>query len=313
MRVLIALGGNAMLRRGEALSFENQLANITSAAAQLARVAKKHDVILTHGNGPQVGLLALQAAAYTAVSPYPLDVLGAESQGMVGYLLEQALSNLLPPSRQVVSLITRVEVDANDSAFAHPTKPIGPMYSQQEAERLAKQNNWAVAADGPPDKNGFRRVVASPRPLRVLNLHALTSLVDSGALVIAAGGGGIPVVRGADGHSLKGVEAVIDKDLCSGVLAHELKADCLVIATDVAAVFVDWGKPQQRALKNVSPKTLAGMTFPAGSMAPKVDAACRFVEASGKRAVIGSLDQIEAMLSGSAGTQITMDGQDQPG
>ena len=152
MRVLIALGGNALLRRGEALSADNQLININLAAAQLARVAKKHDVILTHGNGPQVGLLALQAAAYTAIAPYPLDVLGAQTQGMLGYLLEQALANLLPPSRQVVSLITRVEVAADDSAFAHPTKPIGPMYTQQEAARLALQNKWAIAADGPPDR-----------------------------------------------------------------------------------------------------------------------------------------------------------------
>ncbi len=308
MRVLIALGGNAMLRRGEALSFENQLANITSAAAQLARVAKKHDVILTHGNGPQVGLLALQAAAYTAVSPYPLDVLGAESQGMVGYLLEQALSNLLPPSRQVVSLITRVEVDANDSAFAHPTKPIGPMYSQQEAERLAKQNNWAVAADGPPDKNGFRRVVASPRPLRVLNLHALTSLVDSGALVIAAGGGGIPVVRDAKTNACSGVEAVIDKDLTAALLAVALKADCLLIATDVEAVFTDWGQPSQKAIGRTTPAFLRSHSFASGSMAPKVEAACSFVSQSGQRAVIGSLEHIEAMMAGDAGTLVSLAG-----
>ena len=308
MRVLIALGGNAMLKRGEALSFENQLANITSAAAQLARVAKKHDVILTHGNGPQVGLLALQAAAYTDVAPYPLDVLGAESQGMVGYLLEQALSNLLPPSRQVVSLITRVEVDALDPAFAHPTKPIGPMYSQQEAERLAEQNNWAVAADGPPDKNGFRRVVASPRPRRVLNLHALTSLVDSGALVIAAGGGGIPVVRDAKTNACSGVEAVIDKDLTASLLAIALKADCLLIATDVEAVFMDWGQPSQKAIGRTTPAFLRSHTFASGSMAPKVEAACSFVTQTSQRSVIGSLDHIEAMMAGDAGTLVSLAG-----
>ena len=308
MRLVIALGGNALLRRGQPLTADNQLENIRRAAAQLARVAPNHELVLTHGNGPQVGLLALQSAAYTAVEAYPLDVLGAQTDGMIGYLLEQELANLLP-ARTVTTLLTRVEVDPNDLAFAKPTKPIGPVYTQDESKRVAAEKNWVMAPDG----NSFRRVVASPQPLRVLGLDPIRWLLEKGALVIAAGGGGIPVVRGADGHSLKGVEAVIDKDLCSGVLAHELKADCLVIATDVAAVFVDWGKPQQRALKNVSPKTLAGMTFPAGSMAPKVDAACRFVEASGKRAVIGSLDQIEAMLSGSAGTQITMDGQDQPG
>ena len=306
MRVLIALGGNALLRRGEALSADNQLHNINTAAAQLARVAKKHDVILTHGNGPQVGLLALQAAAYTAVAPYPLDVLGAESQGMVGYLLEQALANLLPPSRQVVSLITRVEVALDDNAFAHPTKPIGPMYTQQEAERLAMQNKWTIAADGPPDKGGFRRVVASPRPLRVLNIQALIALVNSGALVIAAGGGGIPVVREAANHTLAGVEAVIDKDLTAGLLAVALKVDCLLIATDVKAVFMDWGRASQYAIGRTTPAFLQSHAFASGSMAPKVEASCSFVNQSSKRAVIGSLENIEAMLAGDAGTQITL-------
>jgi len=307
MRVLIALGGNALLKRGEALSFENQLAHIKRAAVQLARIAEKHDVILTHGNGPQVGLLALQAAAYTALAPYPLDVLGAESQGMVGYLLEQALANLLPPDRQVVSLITRVEVDASDSAFSHPTKPIGPMYTQDEAKRLAKANNWVVAADGPPEKNGFRRVVPSPRPLRVLNLQALTTLVASGALVIAAGGGGIPVVQQSGSDAMHGVEAVIDKDLTAGMLAMALKVDCLLIATDVEAVFVDWGKPGQHAIGRTTPEFLQTHTFANGSMGPKVQAVCGFVTRSGKRAVIGSLQVIEAMLAGDAGTQIFPD------
>ncbi len=308
MRLVIALGGNALLRRGQPLTADNQLENIRRAAAQLARVASNNELVLTHGNGPQVGLLALQSAAYTAVKSYPLDVLGAQTDGMIGYLLEQELANLLP-ARTVTTLLTRVEVDPNDPAFAKPTKPIGPVYTQEEATRVAAEKNWVMAPDG----NSFRRVVASPQPLRVLGLDPIRWLLARGALVIAAGGGGIPVVRGTDGHSLQGVEAVIDKDLCSGVLAHELKADCLVIATDVEAVFSDWGTPQQRALGSVSLKTLAGMTFPAGSMGPKIDAACRFVKASGKRAVIGSLDQIEAMLAGSAGTQITMDGKDQSG
>ena len=308
MRLVIALGGNALLRRGQSLTADNQLENIRRAAAQLARVAPNHELVLTHGNGPQVGLLALQSAAYTAVEAYPLDVLGAQTDGMIGYLLEQELANLLP-TRTVTTLLTRVEVDPKDPAFAKPTKPIGPVYTQDESKRVAAEKNWAMAPDG----DSFRRVVASPQPMRVLGLNPIRWLLEKGALVIAAGGGGIPVVRGADGHSLQGVEAVIDKDLCSGVLAHELQADCLVIATDVAAVYLDWGTPQQRALGNVSPKTLAGMTFPAGSMGPKVDAASRFVEASSKRAVIGSLDQIEAMLARNAGTQITMDGQDQPG
>jgi carbamate kinase len=305
MRLVIALGGNALLRRGEPLSADNQLENIRRASAQLARVAANHELVLTHGNGPQVGLLALQSAAYTAVEAYPLDVLGAQTDGMIGYLLEQELANLLP-SRTVTTLLTRVEVDPNDPAFAKPTKPIGPVYTQDEAKRVAAEKHWVMAPDG----TSFRRVVASPQPQRVLGLDPIGWLLEKGALVIAAGGGGIPVVRGTDGHTLHGVEAVIDKDLCSGVLARELQADCLVIATDVAAVYVDWGTPQQRALGKVTPQMLSSLSFPAGSMGPKIDAARHFVETSSKRAVIGSLDQIEAMLSGEAGTQITLNGED---
>lgn len=296
-----------MLKRGEALSAANQLANIRSAAVQLARIASRHEVILTHGNGPQIGLLALQAAAYMEVEPYPLDVLGAESQGMVGYLLEQELSNLLPPSSQVVSLITRVEVDANDEAFAHPSKPIGPMYTEVVAKQLAIEKNWRVAADGPPSKHGFRRVVPSPKPLRVLNLPAIVSLMASGALVIAAGGGGIPVVRDAKTLAMTGVEAVVDKDLTAGLLARALQVDCLLIATDVDSVFLDWGKPEQKALGRVTPEFLKTHVFAAGSMDPKVRTVCEFVRASGKRAVIGSLNQLEAMLAGDAGTQVVGD------
>ncbi len=230
MKLVIALGGNALLRRDQALSADNQLENIRRAAAQLARVAVTHQLVLTHGNGPQVGLLALQSAAYTAVESYPLDVLGAQTDGMIGYLLEQELANLLPASRTVTTLLTRVEVDADDAAFEHPAKPIGPVYTQAVAEHIAATKHWAMAADG----TGFRRVVASPLPLRVLGLDPIRWLLERGALVIAAGGGGIPVARGIDGHSLHGVEAVIDKDLCSGLLAHELEADCLIIATDVS-------------------------------------------------------------------------------
>ena len=306
MRVLIALGGNALLKRGEALSADNQLANISRAAAQLALVARKHEVILTHGNGPQVGLLALQAAAYTAIEPYPLDVLGAQSQGMVGYLLEQALANLLPQV-QVISLITRVEVDLDDAAFSHPTKPIGPVYTQEEAQRLAGQNNWVIALDGLPGKNSFRRVVPSPRPVRVLNIQAVKKLVESGALVIAAGGGGIPVVKDQASNAMRGIEAVIDKDLTAGLLATALNVDCLLIATDVAAVYADWGTPGQSAISRATPAFLQSHTFASGSMAPKVEATCAFVMTSGKRAVIGSLEHIEAMLDGLAGTQIALE------
>jgi carbamate kinase len=309
MKLVVALGGNALLRRGQPLSADNQLENIRGAAVQLARVALTHDMVLTHGNGPQVGLLALQSAAYTAVNSavesYPLDVLGAQTEGMIGYLLEQELANLLPATRAVTTLLTRVEVDPNDPAFEHPSKPIGPMYTRDEAQRVAAARHWKMGADG----TGFRRVVASPQPLRVLGLAPIRWLLEHGALVIAAGGGGIPVVRGLAGRGLHGVDAVIDKDLCSGLLARELQADCLVIATDVAAVYLDWGLPGQRALGKVTPGDLARLSFPAGSMGPKVAAACAFVTATGKRAVIGSLDHVEDMLAGHAGTEVCPDAE----
>ena len=306
MKLVVALGGNALLRRDQALTAENQLENIRRAAAQLARVALAHQLVLTHGNGPQVGLLALQSAAYTAVEAYPLDMLGAQTDGMIGYLLEQELTNLLPASRAVTTLLTRVEVDPRDPAFEHPSKPIGPVYTQDEAERVAAAKHWTMAPDG----TGFRRVVASPQPLRVFGLNSIRWLLERGALVIAAGGGGIPVAREPDGHSLEGVDAVIDKDLCSGLLARELDADCLVIATDVSAVYLEWGQPGQRAIRKVTPQALAGHAFPTGSMGPKVDAASAFVITTGKRAVIGSLDQIEDILAGHAGTEVCADGAD---
>ena len=306
MRLVVAIGGNALLRRGQALSAANQLQNIRVAAVQLARVAAVHELVLTHGNGPQVGLLALQSAAYTDGETYPLDVLGAETDGMIGYLIEQELSNALPDSRTVATLLTRVEVDPKDAAFAHPTKPIGPVYTEADAERIAAARHWTIAADG----TGFRRVVASPQPLRVLGLDPIRWLLERGAVVIAAGGGGIPVAKGVEGRQLHGVDAVIDKDLCSGLLARGIEADCLVIVTDVEAVFLDWGTPTQRAVGKVTPQALASHAFAAGSMGPKVAAACEFVRETGQRAVIGSLDQIEAMLAGTAGTQVRRDGAD---
>jgi carbamate kinase len=300
MKIVVALGGNALLRRDQPPTAENQLENIRSAAVQLARVAMQHQLVLTHGNGPQVGLLALQAAAYVKVEAYPLDVLGAQTDGMIGYLLEQELANRLPATRAVTTLITRVEVDSQDPAFGHPSKPIGPVYTQAESERVAAEKGWTMAADGA----GFRRVVASPQPLRVLGLPAIRCLLEQGALVIAAGGGGIPVARSGPGEGLHGVEAVIDKDLCSSLLARELQADLLVIATDVPAVYLDWGQPAQCAIGKVTPQALAGHDFAVGSMGPKVEAARAFVLATGKRAVIGSLEQIEDMLAGRAGTQV---------
>ncbi|MBT9493364.1 MAG: carbamate kinase [Paucibacter sp.] len=296
MKLVIAIGGNALLRRGEVLSAANQLANIRLAAQQLARVAAAHgELVLTHGNGPQVGLLAEQDNAY------PLDVLGAQTEGMIGYLLEQELSNLLPPERLVSTLLTRVEVAADDPAFDHPTKPIGPVYSRAQLNALVAAKDWQLIEDGA----GWRRAVASPPPLRVLGLEAIRCLLQRCVVVIACGGGGIPVSKRAGMPGLYGIEAVIDKDLCSAMLATELAADCLIIATDVAGVSIDWGLPSQRLLSAATPQQLAQHRFAAGSMAPKVAAACAFVNASGRRAVIGPLDQIEAMLAGQAGTQIT--------
>ena len=301
MKLVVALGGNALLRRSQAPSADNQLENVRLAAAQLVRVAAGNDLLLTHGNGPQVGLLALQSAAYTAVESYPLDVLDAESEGMLGYLLEQELANLLPATRAVVSLLTRVEVDPNDPAFSKPSKPIGPVYTQTQADAVAKQRHWAMGPDG----KGYRRLVASPKPVSIPALNAIRWLLAHGSLVIAAGGGGIPITRKPDGVGMQGVEAVIDKDLCSSLLAIELQADRLIIATDVAAVYLNWGQADARALVNTTPEELAGYAFATGSMAPKVAAACAFVRATGKRAVIGSLEQIEDMLAGHAGTQIS--------
>jgi len=304
MKIVVALGGNALLRRGQALSADNQLDNIRRVAAPLARLAGVHTLLLTHGNGPQVGLLALQSASGAASESYPLDVLGAQTEGMIGYLLEQELANLLPPGRAVVSLLTRVEVDAQDPAFSKPSKPIGPVYPREEGLRLAEQHGWPMVADG----DGLRRVVASPQPLRVLGVQAMGWLLGHGAVVIAAGGGGIPVARGADGRTLHGVEAVIDKDLCSGLLARELEAELLIIATDVDAVYVDWGQPGQRALRRVTPDELEAQAFPPGTMGPKVAAACAFARATGERAVIGSLESIEQMLEGRAGTEVRVAG-----
>jgi carbamate kinase len=300
MKLVVALGGNALLGPKQLPSAENQLANVRIAAAQLARVAAAHDIVLTHGNGPQVGLLALQGAAYTGVPSYPLDVLDAETQGMLGYLLEQELANLLPATRAVATLLTRVEVDAKDPAFAKPSKPIGPFYTQAQADDIVASRGWMMVNQD----DHWRRVVASPTPLRIPALGVIKSLLAQGVLVIAAGGGGIPVAMKADGSGLQGIEAVIDKDFCSALLATQLQADCLVIATDVAAVYLDWGLPTQRAVGKTTPQELAQHLFASGSMAPKVKAACDFALATGKRAAIGALDQIEALLAGDAGTQI---------
>ncbi|WP_314409986.1 carbamate kinase [Pseudomonas kuykendallii] len=301
MRIAIALGGNALLRRGEPLSAENQRGNVRLACTQIAKVAAGNQLVIAHGNGPQVGLLALQGAAYKDVASYPLDVLGAETEGMIGYMIEQELGNLLPFEVPFATLLTQVEVDAADPAFAAPSKPIGPVYARADAERLAAEKGWSIAADG----EHFRRVVASPRPKRIFELRPLSWLLEKGCVVICAGGGGIPVRYDAEGK-LEGVEAVIDKDLCSALLARQLECDLLVIATDVDGVYLDWGTPDKRAIAQARPDDLDALDFAAGSMGPKVQAACEFARQTGKPAVIGSLADIEAIVAGSAGTRVDL-------
>ncbi|HAT1545176.1 carbamate kinase [Aeromonas hydrophila] len=295
--VVVALGGNALLRRGEPLEADIQRKNIATAAKTIALIAQEYNVVLVHGNGPQVGLLALQNSAYTKVSPYPLDVLGAESQGMIGYMLIQELKNLMP-SRNVTALLTQVQVDPKDPAFANPTKFIGPVYEEAEAHTLAEEKHWVVKADG----KFFRRVVPSPLPQRIVEGDAIETLIAQGHLIICTGGGGIPVTW--DGQSLTGIEAVIDKDMSAAYLAKQIKADALLILTDADAVYLDWGKPTQRPLRITSPDELAGVKFDAGSMGPKVEASCEFVKATGGMVGIGSLEDGLAILKGEAGTNI---------
>jgi carbamate kinase len=317
MKLVIAIGGNALLRSGQAPTAANLLGNVRMAAAQLAKIASikadghaAHHIVLTHGSGPQVGLLALQSAAYAAQNPgtegNPLDMLDAEVAGMLGYVLEQEIANLLPAERTVATVLTRVEVDRFDPAFNTPTKPIGPTYTREEADKVAAGKPWTMGKVGAGDQPALRRLVASPQPVRVLAMPAILALQKSGALVIAGGGGGIPVMRRSDGAGMEGVEAVIDKDLCTAMIAAGVQADCLIIATDVDAVYVNWGQPEQRRLTKTTPQELAQHNFASGSMGPKVEAAVKFVNATGKRAVIGPLEHIEEMLAGRVGTAITL-------
>jgi len=300
MRIVVALGGNALLRRGQPMTADAQRANVRVAAQQLAPIADGNELVISHGNGPQVGLLALQAAAYEEVEAYPLDVLGAQTEGMIGYMIEQELGNILPFDRPFASILTMIEVDPDDPAFADPTKFIGPVYSKEEAEALAAAKGWQIKPDG--DK--WRRVVASPLPKRIFEIRPITWLLEKGAVVICTGGGGIPTMYEPGTKTLVGAEVVIDKDRASALLAEQLEADLFVMATDVDAVYADWGTPQQRALGRVSAAELRALEFPAGSMGPKVDAACRFVEATGGRAAIGSLAHIQQIVDGEMGTQV---------
>jgi carbamate kinase len=259
-------------------------------------------LVITHGNGPQVGLLALQAAAYKPDEAYPLDVLGAETEGMIGYMIEQELGNLLPFEVPFATMLTMVEVDPEDPGFKNPTKFIGPVYAENDARRLETEKGWIMKMDG----ERWRRVVASPRPKQIFEIRPIRWLLEKGTVVIAAGGGGIPTVYGP-GRSLRGIEAVIDKDLCSELLARQLKADIFIMATDAEAVFLDWGKPTAKAFRRASPKALRNHTFPAGSMGPKVEAACQFAELTGKAAAIGALKDLPAIVRGEAGTTVIGD------
>lgn len=295
MLIVVALGGNALLQRGQVPDVETQRRNIAIAAEAIASIAADNTVVVTHGNGPQVGLLALQALAFRSVPAYPLDILGAESEGMIGYLIEQELRNRLS-GRDVATLLTMAAVRADDPAFDAPTKPIGPIYMPEEAARIGRENSWQFRADG----NGVRRVVPSPEPIRILEIEAIRKLVHAGVVTICAGGGGIPVIEGSAG--LTGIEAVVDKDLSAALLAQELAADRLLMLTDVAAVYEGWGRPDAKALRNTTPAVLRGMAFEPGTMAPKVEAACRFVERTGGEAAIGALSEIRAVLAGGSGT-----------
>ena len=301
MRLVVALGGNALLKRGEAMTAAAQRANIVIAARSLAElVAAGHQITLTHGNGPQVGLIALQAAAGPKDGNYPLDILGAESEGMVGYLIEQELRNALPLGAQFATLLTQVRVDPSDPAFLHPTKPIGPVYDEASAKRLEQEKGWVCAKDGA----AWRRVVASPEPLEILELGAIRLLVEAGMLVICAGGGGVPVApRPSGGYA--GVEAVIDKDRATALLAVALKADMLLLLTDVDGVYQNFAAPLAARIRQAGTASLSKDAFAAGSMGPKVSAAIAFAEASGHPAAIGRLEDALALVAGSAGTTIT--------
>ena len=302
MRVVVALGGNALLQRGQPLTAENQRRNVAIAAEALAPLAHDYQLVVSHGNGPQVGLLSLQSAAYEEVEEYPLDILGAQTEGMIDYMIEQELGNLLPMEEPLATILTMVEVDPEDPAFDNPTKPIGPVYSEQEAKTLAEQRGWSIARDG----EHWRRVVASPEPQRIFEMRPIHWLLENGATVICAGGGGIPTVYKPDG-TLEGVEVVIDKDRASALLAFELDAGLLILATDTDGVYLDWGTEDARRIERTTPEQMEQHEFEEGSMGPKVEAACDFVRRSGGRAVIGALSDMQGMVAGTAGTQFILE------
>ena len=302
MRIVVALGGNALLRRGQPMTAKNQRENVRIAAQALAPIAAGNQLVISHGNGPQVGLLALQSAAYEEVEAYPLDVLGAQTEGMIGYMIEQELGNLLPIEYPFATILTMVEVDPEDPAFDEPTKPIGPVYNEAEAKRLEANKGWVMKPDG----EQWRRVVPSPEPHRIFEMRPIHWLLEKGTIVICAGGGGIPTIYNEEGN-LEGVEVVIDKDRASALLAFELEADLLIMATDTDGVYLEWGTEDAHRIERTTPDEIEKHEFAAGSMGPKVEAAADFVSRTGQRAVIGALADIPAMVEGTAGTQFVIE------
>ena len=304
MRIVVALGGNALLKRDEPMTADTQRKNIRTATLALSPLVQDHELVLSHGNGPQVGLLALQAAAYTRVEPYPLDVLDAQTEGMIGYMIEQELRNLLPRDVPFATILTMIEVDPADPAFTNPTKFVGPLYTKTDSDRIVAEKGWHFRKDG----KAWRRVVPSPRPKRIFEIRPIRWLLEQGVIVICTGGGGIPVMYQPDKERyLTGVEAVIDKDYASSLLAQEINADLFVMATDVQGVYLDWGTPSACLIRKTTPHGLKHHDFPAGSMGPKVEAACTFVEKTGKTAAIGALADIQAIVTGEAGTIVRPD------
>ena len=301
MRIVVALGGNALLRRGQPMTAENQRENVRIAAKALAPITDGNQLVISHGNGPQVGLLALQSAAYEEVEAYPLDVLGAQTEGMIGYMIEQELGNLLPIEVPFATILTMVEVDPEDPAFQNPTKPIGPIYTYEDAKLLETEKGWVMKPDG----EYWRRVVPSPEPHRIFEMRPIHWLLEKGTIVICAGGGGIPTIFNSEGN-LEGVEVVIDKDRASSLLAFELEADLLIMATDADGVYLNWGTDSAEKISTTTPDEIEKHEFEAGSMGPKVEAACDFVRRTGQRAVIGSLADLPAMVAGNAGTQFSI-------
>ncbi|WP_155056087.1 carbamate kinase [Streptomyces blattellae] len=303
MRIVIALGGNALLRRGERPDAAVQRSNIERVATAIAALAHEHDIVVTHGNGPQIGLLAVESAADPTLSaPYPLDLLGAQTQGMIGSLLVQTLRNALPGHR-IAALVTHTLVRADDPAFSRPTKFVGQVYPRDAARKLARRRGWRITHDA----TGWRRVVPSPSPERIVETDTIHDLLETGTLVICAGGGGVPVTADADTGALNGVEAVIDKDLTAALLAEDLRADFLLILTDVPNIYAGYGTPDQRPVLDATPAGLRRGGFPDGSMGPKTEAAARFVERTGGLAAIGALDAAYEIVHGRSGTLVRPD------